>query len=60
MSVKLEHSARICNVLVSAQTTGQDVIECLKPDDDKVYYLVEIWKGCGMFTLCNLSLFVGH
>lgn len=49
MSVKLDGVGRVCNVVVTSQTTGQDVIECLKPDDDKVYYLVEIWKGCGMY-----------
>lgn len=47
MSVRLDDSRRICKVLVSSLTTGQDVIELLKPDDDSVYSLVEVWKGCG-------------
>ena len=47
MSVRLDDSRRICKVSVSSQTTGQDVIELLKPDDDSVYSLVEVWKGCG-------------
>ncbi|XP_028393520.1 apoptosis-stimulating of p53 protein 1-like [Dendronephthya gigantea] len=46
MSVKLEDSRRLCKVSVSSQTTGQNIIELLKPDDDNVYYLVELWKGC--------------
>ena len=48
MSVRLDEGRRICKVLVSSQTTGQSVIELLKPDDDNVYCLVEVWKGCGM------------
>ena len=47
MSVRLDDSRRICKVSVSSQTTGQDVIELLKPDDDGIYSLVEVWKGCG-------------
>ena len=47
MSVRLDDSRRLCKVLVTSQTTGQDVIELLKPDDDNVYSLVEVWKGCG-------------
>jgi hypothetical protein len=47
MSVRLEEGRRLCKLSVSSQTTGQDVIELLKPDDDNVYFLVEIWKGCG-------------
>ena len=47
MSVRLDEDRRICKLSVSSQTTGQDVIELLKPDDDNVYSLVEIWKGCG-------------
>lgn len=53
MSVRLDDGGRICNVLVSSQTTGQDVVESLKPDDDKLYYLVEIWKGCGKYFIAS-------
>lgn len=47
MSVKVEETKRICKVSVSSKTTGKDVVELLKPDDEKTYVLIEIWKGCG-------------
>ena len=56
MSVRLHEERRLCKVLVTSQTTGNDVIELLKPDDENVYCLVEIWKGCGKDILIFDSL----
>lgn len=59
MSVKLDDNRRLCKVLVSSQTTGEDVIELLKPDDENVYYLVEVWKGCGKGSVHDYTCFQG-